>query len=89
MPRSERDAEDRELGKPGPVLDRDGVPVVGPDGQPLLDGNGEPVRVAVGPDGKPLEKVLVVTRRDGYGDVTEAVWMDPRIAWQYDESRWQ
>lgn len=67
--RGEADSEDRELGEPGPVLDRDGEPVLGPEGQRL-------------------DKVLVTTRRDPMGDVTEAVWMDPRIAWQWDESVW-
>lgn len=53
---------------------------------PLLDRDGEPV---LGRDGQPIEKVLVVTRRDGMGDVVEAVWMDPRLAWQWDESTWR
>lgn len=66
---SEADDEDGELGTPGPVLDPEGEPVLGPGGQPL-------------------EKVLVVTRRDTMGDVAEAAWMDPRIAWQWDESVW-
>ncbi len=52
-------------------------PVLGRDGQPVL-----------GRDGEPLEKVLVVTRRDWMGDPTETVWVDPRIAWQYDDTQW-
>ncbi|MDE0545480.1 hypothetical protein [Microbacterium sp. C7(2022)] len=67
--REDADDQDRELGKRGPVLDRDGEPVLGPDGNPL-------------------QKVLVVTRRDWSGDAVEAVWVDPRLAWQYDEAQW-
>lgn len=51
---------------------------------PVLSG-GVPV---VGPDGEPLQKVLVASRRDASGYPVEEVWVDPRIAWQYDESRW-
>lgn len=43
----------------------------------------------LGPDGTPLQKVLVVSRRDRMGDATERVWVDPRIAWQWDESTWE
>lgn len=70
MPRREEDAADREHGRPGVVVDRDGAAVHGPDG-------------------RPLEKVLVVVQRDGMGDPTESVWVDPRIAWQWDESTWR
>ena len=69
LSRENADDQDRELGKRGPVLDRDGEPVLGPDG-------------------KPLQKVLGVTRRDEFGDAVEAVWGDPRRAWQYDEAQW-
>lgn len=67
--REQPDDGNRELGERGPVLDRDGEPVLGPDG-------------------RPLQKLLVVTRRDEFGDAVEAVWVDPRLAWQYDEAQW-
>lgn len=51
----------------------------------VLDRTGAAV---VGPDGEPLRKVLVVSRRDGLGDPTERVWVDPRIAWQWDDRGW-
>lgn len=52
---------------------------------PVLDRRGT---VVLGPDGQPLAKVLVTTGRDELGYVTEAVWVDPRIAWQWDDSTW-
>lgn len=53
---------------------------------PVLDVRGRP---AVGPDGKPLQKVKVVTRRDHLGFVEEETWVDPRDAWQYRDTAWR
>ncbi len=51
---------------------------------PVLDEHGNPV---LGADGRPLEKVRVVTRRDWAGDACEWVWCDPRTAGEWREGR--
>lgn len=33
-------------------------------------------------------KVLVTTARDHSGHSVERTWMDERVAWQWDETRW-
>lgn len=66
--------------RPGP----DALVVHGTPG-PVLDADGEPV---LGPDGEPLEKVLVPLRSDHHGEPEEEAWVDPRVAWQWDESTW-
>lgn len=53
---------------------------------PVLDEHGEPILAA---DGKALERVRVVLRRDGMGDPTEEAWVDPRLACQWADTSWR
>ncbi len=60
---------DDEQGAPGPVVDAEGVPVLGRDGEPLI-------------------KVRVLTSLDYQGEPDEWLWVDPRVASQWDVRRW-